>query len=182
MCKRECYYRAGLTAGYESKHGTDRICNYCTMTGRTRTAELVAAYKKKGRKLTDWERNRILTDEAHCPWHVPTGASAVQVAATDFFNSRSTLCEKTCKACGNVFAGGPRALYCPDCRDRAKREKQRAWWNREVEVECKDCGARVTGTRYMKYCPACRQKHQADGGRMSKGHRGRGPSRKKAGA
>lgn len=182
MCRRECYYRAGLTGGHEAQDGTERMCNYATITGRTRTAELVKAYREKGRILTEREKLRILTDDEHCPWHVAPGKSEIQIAAADFFNSRRQLCQKVCQACGKPFAGGPRALYCVECRDEKKREKQKAWWDAEVEVICKDCGAIVMGTRHQKYCSMCRKKHLSDGGRRSAGHKGRGPSRKKESA
>lgn len=181
MCRRSCYYRAGLTAGHDGP-GSERSCNYCTMTGRTRTAELIDAYKKKGRKLTDWERKRILTDEEHCPWHRPPTAQGLDAALPAFFNSQRTMVEVTCRSCGKTFLGGRRALYCPDCRDRKKREKQAEWWHTEVEAVCRDCGRTFTGTRHMKLCPECCRRHRAEGGRNSVGHKGRGPARKKVSA
>lgn len=164
MCKRSCYYRAGFSSGYE-KHGNERSCNYSSITGHTRTAELVEAYREKGRKLTEKEKKRILTDEAHCPWYQPPGLQKKEPVQITLFNSRSTITERKCSICGNTFAGGRRALYCPDCREIKKKEMQEAWRGREFGIICPDCGKTFIGHYQAKYCPECRARRRAEGGR-----------------
>lgn len=179
MCKRDCLYRQCLING-APEEGGERMCNYCGITGRTRTAELAEAYREKGRKLTDRERKRILTDEAHCPWYRPREDEVRKPVAPQFFNSRQTMTGRRCEACGKTYVGGRRSMYCPECRDARKREIQAKWWSEEVVNVCLDCGRSYTGTRHQSYCPECRREHRAAGGRNSAGHRGRGPAKEEA--
>ncbi|MCR5370358.1 MAG: hypothetical protein K6E83_06575 [Clostridium sp.] len=162
MCKRNCYYRSGIKVGSGAMYG-QRICNYCVMTGRTRTAELVDAYKKKGRILTDKERKRILTDEENCPWFMPPSAQGRRAVLPNFFNSRITVQEMRCEACGKTFIGGPRAKYCPDCKLIMNRKRQAEWRSRKLELTCLDCGETFIGQYQAKYCPDCRHKRWSEG-------------------
>lgn len=164
MCRRSCYYRAGFSSGYE-RQSNERSCNYCTITGRTRTAELIAAYRKAGLQLTEQEKKRILTDSEHCPWYQPPGIQRKEPVQITLFNSRSTITERKCTVCGISFAGGRRAIYCPECREVKKKEMQEAWRDRKLGIICKDCGETFIGHYQAKYCPECRARRRAAGGR-----------------
>ena len=166
MCRRSCYYRAGFSSGYE-RQSNERSCNYCIITGRTRTAELVAAYRKAGMQLTEQEKKRILTDSEHCPWYQPPGIQRKEPVQITLFNSRRTITERRCSVCGIFFAGGRRAIYCPECREIKKKEMQEAWRDRQIGIICPDCGKTFIGHYQARYCPDCRARRRAAGGRKS---------------
>lgn len=76
-----------------------------------------------------------------------------------------TMRPRTCRACGAVFPGGPRAWYCPTCREARRREASRNAKARARRGEqrpmgsvdgCVVCGGGyiVTGPN-QKYCPEC---------------------------
>lgn len=69
---------------------------------------------------------------------------------------------RVCRQCGVTFPGGPRAWYCPACRDERRREadkrRKRSGPSRplgSVDI-CKRCGKEypVEGSRQM-YCKDC---------------------------
>ncbi len=165
MCKRNCYYRSGALD--RKAYGVGQICSYSSITGRTRTGELIEAYRKQGRKLTDKEKTRILTDSEHCQWYQPPGTQKRDPVQITLFNSRGTIVERRCVACGKAFAGGRRAFYCPDCRAVRKKEMQEAWRDRQFGITCRDCGKTFIGHYQAKYCPECRTMRRAEGGRKS---------------
>lgn len=74
----------------------------------------------------------------------------------------SVVRQRTCRQCGAVFPGGPRAWYCPACREERRREANRRYKakgaNRPLGSTdyCIVCGApyTVAGGR-QKYCPKC---------------------------
>lgn len=45
------------------------------------------------------------------------------------------LKQHTCKICGAAFTGGNRALYCPECRGKRRREAERLSRERKKERE-----------------------------------------------
>lgn len=69
--------------------------------------------------------------------------------------------------CGAVFKGGPRAWYCPDCRQarkimqkRESNARQAAGVSRKLgSVDlCENCGEPYTvASGKQKWCPACRE-------------------------
>lgn len=72
------------------------------------------------------------------------------------------IIDRQCKQCGRSFKGGPRAWYCPDCRETRRKEAAgryrkngpgRALGSTD---KCKICGKDyvVNGSR-QKYCPDC---------------------------
>lgn len=77
---------------------------------------------------------------------------------------KSVLRERTCRQCGKVFTGGPRAWYCPECRQERKKEAdRRAKANRHPRMigsvgTCEICGNTYTvmspRQRYCKDCSA----------------------------
>ena len=81
-------------------------------------------------------------------------------------NKKSNLHPRTCRTCGTSFLGGPRAWYCPDCREDRKREadrrsseRRRAGIARELgSIDfCVRCGEPYTiEGGLQKYCPDCR--------------------------
>lgn len=73
---------------------------------------------------------------------------------------------RECHMCGAAFKGGPRAWYCPDCRQerkimqkREQNAKQAAGTTRKLGSTdlCKNCNEPyiVTGS-LQKYCPKCK--------------------------
>jgi hypothetical protein len=77
---------------------------------------------------------------------------------------------RICRQCGTTFLGGPRAWYCPSCREERKKEQAlRYQRNRragksivvgETLAKCEKCGAVFTMmAARQKYCIDCR--HEA---------------------
>ena len=78
----------------------------------------------------------------------------------------STKAPRTCRECGGVFDGGPRAWYCPECREeRRKIQKERYERRRKMGLSivlgesvgrCAVCGkAFVYASARQWYCPDC---------------------------
>lgn len=70
---------------------------------------------------------------------------------------------RTCKECGRIFIGGPRAWYCPDCREIRRIERERKYRiygnNRKLgDIDyCQNCGKEyIICSGLQKYCPACK--------------------------
>lgn len=80
--------------------------------------------------------------------------------------SSANLRERTCRSCGTVFPGGPRAWYCPKCRherqaEACRRHKARKRYGEETRIlggvySCVICGQPYTlrGAN-QRYCPDC---------------------------
>lgn len=77
----------------------------------------------------------------------------------------SSLRQRTCRACGRSFLGGPRAWYCPQCRLERRKKHSASYKARKKTGDvrelgstdsCAVCGApyTVTGPN-QRYCPAC---------------------------
>ena len=79
---------------------------------------------------------------------------------------KSTIAPRTCRECGVVFDGGPRAWYCPKCREMRK-ELQKARYNErrkrglslslgESVGRCEVCGREfVYASARQRYCSEC---------------------------
>jgi Zn finger protein HypA/HybF involved in hydrogenase expression len=76
-----------------------------------------------------------------------------------------SLLPRQCRECGATFPGGPRAWYCPACREERRREasllykrqKRRGLIRNLGTLDiCAVCGREyeVKGSR-QKYCPSC---------------------------
>ena len=78
----------------------------------------------------------------------------------------STKAPRTCRECGAIFDGGPRAWYCPDCRE-ARKIMQKARYNErrkrglslslgESVGRCEVCGREfIYASARQRYCPDC---------------------------
>lgn len=70
---------------------------------------------------------------------------------------------RTCRQCGVVFPGGPRAWYCPECREDRRRARDRAAKRRGASRRplgstdiCVRCGKEYTVSNGRQiYCPEC---------------------------
>lgn len=75
------------------------------------------------------------------------------------------LINHVCRECGRTFKGGPRAYYCPECRDDRKRKqmneyhaRKRAGAVRKIgsTAMCESCGKPYTvQSGQQRYCPDC---------------------------
>ena len=74
----------------------------------------------------------------------------------------STIRPRTCRQCGAVFDGGPRAWYCPTCREIRKKADAKRYRKTGASRplgsidRCTVCGKEyvVNGGR-QRYCPDC---------------------------
>lgn len=75
----------------------------------------------------------------------------------------SVVLPRTCRQCGAVFDGGPRAWYCPACRiERKKESKSRMRKKGKADRplgsvdQCTVCGKDyIVKSARQKYCPDC---------------------------
>lgn len=77
-----------------------------------------------------------------------------------------------CRTCGKHFIGGPRAWYCPDCREERKAEasiqakkRKRSGQVREIgSIDiCERCGAEYTvDGSLQRFCPNCQPIYYAE--------------------
>lgn len=80
--------------------------------------------------------------------------------------------DRQCLTCKNAFKGGPRAYYCPTCRDdrskqtkAAYRARKQAGNVREIGSHdiCKRCGEEYTVEGgQQRFCPECQPIHAAE--------------------
>lgn len=75
---------------------------------------------------------------------------------------KSTMRPRTCRQCGKVFDGGPRAWYCPDCRAERQREANRRQREKGTVRPlgstdlCEVCGKPyIVKSARQRYCPDC---------------------------
>ena len=75
----------------------------------------------------------------------------------------TVMSPRTCRQCGAVFQGGPRAWYCPECREERRRARDREYKRVGKPARplgsadlCARCGQEyiVKNGRQM-YCPEC---------------------------
>lgn len=76
----------------------------------------------------------------------------------------SVVLPRTCRQCGKIFLGGPRAWYCPECRlircreaDARRRAKGRKADRPIGSIDhCVRCGKEyIVNSARQKYCPEC---------------------------
>lgn len=82
---------------------------------------------------------------------------------------KNNMLPRTCRECGAVFLGGPRAFYCPECRavrikEGCKKCKERMKTESHVPlgsiIPCELCGVGIVkrgGNQH--FCPECAKKH-----------------------
>lgn len=74
----------------------------------------------------------------------------------------SNIRPRTCRQCGIAFEGGPRAWYCPQCRERRYRERTAAYrkngFRRHLGSidSCVRCGKEyIVKSGQQRYCSEC---------------------------
>ena len=82
---------------------------------------------------------------------------------------QKNIFDRQCRECGNTFKGGPRAWYCPNCREDRMRAQNRDYKERKKAgyvvplgsvIKCKLCGAdTVKNSGLQDYCDVCAKKH-----------------------
>ena len=70
--------------------------------------------------------------------------------------------DRVCRQCGAVFQGGPRALYCPACREERRHDADRRHKSKGTmrplgsTDSCAVCGKPyIVNSARQKYCPDC---------------------------
>lgn len=81
----------------------------------------------------------------------------------------TTLRPRTCKGCGVIFKGGPRAWYCPRCRAERQAQQNREYHERKKRGNTRKIGQKypceICGKMYFlssgvqRYCTECAVKH-----------------------
>ena len=74
----------------------------------------------------------------------------------------SVIRDRVCQQCGKAFPGGPRAWYCPDCRE-IRRKESAARRSKEGTIRplgsidtCEICGGEyVVNSARQRYCKNC---------------------------
>lgn len=79
---------------------------------------------------------------------------------------------RTCRQCGTTFEGGPRAWYCPICREERRKEADRVCHAKMRRGETRQIGSmdvcQICGKEYkvmsgnQKYCQVCAPKAVAE--------------------
>lgn len=79
------------------------------------------------------------------------------------------LLPRKCRSCGSEFIGGPRAWYCPVCREKRKKEadrqakvrqKSKAYIPLGTIIQCEMCGIDIIKkSGRQKYCAECGKIH-----------------------
>ena len=82
------------------------------------------------------------------------------------------LQQRTCKQCGRSFTGGPRAYYCPICREERTKQTNAAYRARKRAGDvrpigsvdkCERCGKEYTVEGGLqRFCPDCQPIHAAE--------------------
>ena len=76
---------------------------------------------------------------------------------------------RTCKTCGISFLGGPRAFYCPECRQERRKEQNKRYKERKKNsyiiplgsvIQCESCGCDIIKcSGLQRFCKQCAKKH-----------------------
>lgn len=76
---------------------------------------------------------------------------------------------RTCRGCGKIFQGGPRAWYCPECRSERKKIQSKEYRQRKKLgktipigslIKCEICGKEIIKDGgSQRFCPECAAKH-----------------------
>ena len=124
---------------------------------------------RKCGKIVEATRYKVLCDNCH-----------------NVVKRNGVIAQRVCRSCGVTFDGGPRAWYCPDCREvrkknQAKEAKERAKIGKTRKINsidiCKRCGCEYYVKSGMQiYCESCgelvvREKDAAAAKKHWKNHR-----------
>lgn len=81
----------------------------------------------------------------------------------------NTILPRICKECGRSFPGGPRAWYCPDCRQDRKRKHDKEFKERKRSgkvisngsiIKCEICGKEIVKNGGLqRFCDECAANH-----------------------
>ena len=80
-----------------------------------------------------------------------------------------SMYKRICRECGKEFEGGPRAWYCPECRNERRLERQRIYWRNGYTRKigstdcCEMCGKPYTvNSGLQRYCSECAKINQLE--------------------
>ncbi|MCU6709375.1 hypothetical protein M6D81_11715 [Paenibacillus sp. J5C_2022] len=83
-----------------------------------------------------------------------------------------TTMARKCRTCSVTFTGGPRAYYCPACREERKRQTTNEYKRRKQQGgvrplgstdKCEMCGGEyIVEGGLQRFCPKCRPVHNKE--------------------
>lgn len=81
----------------------------------------------------------------------------------------NNMLPRVCRECGVTFPGGPRAWYCPNCREERKKEQWRSCQRRKKAgavvpigsvIKCESCGKEIVKNGSLqRFCNDCAKIH-----------------------
>ncbi len=81
----------------------------------------------------------------------------------------NNMLPRICRGCGITFSGGPRAWYCPECREERKRKQWRDFQRRKKAgavapigsvIRCEICGKDIVkNSGLQRLCEDCAKIH-----------------------
>lgn len=81
----------------------------------------------------------------------------------------NNMLSRICRGCGETFSGGPRAWYCPECREERKRKQWRDFRRRKKAgsvvpigsvIQCEICGKEIVkNSGLQRFCEDCAKVH-----------------------
>ena len=82
---------------------------------------------------------------------------------------KDNVLPRICRTCGTNFLGGPRAFYCPECRQERKKEQIKRYKERKKHsyiiplgsvIQCESCGCDIINrSGLQRFCKQCAKKH-----------------------
>ena len=82
---------------------------------------------------------------------------------------KDNILPRICRTCGTSFLGGPRAFYCPECREERKKEQSKKYKECIKHgsiitlgsvIQCESCGCDIIKcSGLQRFCPQCAKKH-----------------------
>lgn len=103
-----------------------------------------------------------LCKQCRNPFQTEKSEAVLCPTCSEAYFKSASLNDRTCRQCGIVFRGGPRAWYCPDCRLQRRRESdrrhKRTGTSRPLGStdKCIRCGCDyVVNSARQVYCKSC---------------------------